>query len=490
MGTDKVGLCTMNIATGEIREMPLNRKLPGYVYQSIFIDSDNNLWIGTYNRGLIKTTSGSSNFEQFEPDPVNPNSLPGNDVRAIFESRDNTLWIGTNTGLAKFDKTNNRITRIKIAEGRNIGIRSINEDSEGLLWIGTYGAAVLTYNPLNGSINFVPMDTLQPHIVHDICIYQKNIWMATNGEGVLRYNTKTKAGYFYNDRNGLPSNYIASVLCDKQGNIWAGHNKGISKINPNTNEIVNFNSGDGLQSREFAERAALTLPNGSMVFAGFGGLNIFNPMNVIKDDKCPPVIFTKLLVSNELFTPSGNRHSHSPIKENITLTNRIDLKYNQSVFTIEFMAVNYNATKKIQYAYLLLGSDKEWNQLGTQNSVTFRNLSSGEYTFKVKASSPDAVWTDANIASLTIIIHPPFWASIWAYLIYSVLLLILLYFIGLFIIIRIEAANTLKIERARREKEEELHQEKLQFFTNISHELRTPLTLIIGPRNHAHRRTE
>jgi signal transduction histidine kinase/ligand-binding sensor domain-containing protein/AraC-like DNA-binding protein/AmiR/NasT family two-component response regulator len=481
MGTGKIGLCTMNIATGEISEMPINRKLPGYVYQSVFIDSDHNLWIGTYNRGLIKTTPGSTDFIMYENDPSNPNSLPGNDIRSIFEDHDHTIWIGTNNGLARYDKNTRSPIRVKISDDRNIGIRSIKEDRNGLLWIGTYGAAVLTYNIQNSTIDYVPMDTIQPHIVHDVYMDHDYIWMATNGEGVVRYNVKTKVGFFYNDTNGLPSNYIASILCDKQGNAWAGHSKGISKINPATNEIVNFNSGDGLQSREFAEHAALNLPNGSMVFAGFGGLNIFDPMNVTKDDKCPPVIFTKLLVSNELIAPKVNKGGRSPLKENITLADRIDLNHNQSVFTIEFMGVNYNANEKIQYAYLLEGSDKQWNLLGTQNSVTFRNLRPGEYTFKVKASSPDAVWSDENMVSLAIVIHPPLWATVWAYLLYSVLLLILFYFIGLFIIVRIEAANSLKIERARREKEEELHQEKLQFFTNISHELRTPLTLIIGP---------
>ena len=480
MGTGKVGLCTMNIATGEIKEMPLNKKLPGYVYQAIFYDSEGTLWIGTYNQGLIKANPGSPDFHQFVNDPLNSGSLPGNDVRTVFEDRDKTIWVGTNSGLAKYDKKNNCFIRIDIGEGRKIAIRTIKEDSDGLLWLGTYGDRVITYNTGGGDINYMPIPS-PPLIVHDIFIDKNTICMATNGEGVIKYDIETKQSRIYNEQEGLASNYSESVLCDQSGNVWIGSSKGISKINPHTNEIVNFNSGDGLQPREFSERAAFSLPNGLMVFAGFGGFNIFDPLNVAKDDKCPPVVFTKLLVFNEVMVPSENKHSHSPLKENISLTDKINLKQDQSVFTIEFMGINYNANQKIQYAYLLEGADKDWNQLGNQNSVTFRNLKPGEYTFKVKASSPDAVWTDSNIISLAIVVHPPFWASVWAYLIYSILILVLFYFIGLFIIIRIEAANNLKIERARREKEEELHQEKLQFFTNISHELRTPLTLIIGP---------
>jgi signal transduction histidine kinase/ligand-binding sensor domain-containing protein/DNA-binding NarL/FixJ family response regulator len=486
MGTGKIGLCNLNLVSGTVTELPINRRFPNYVYQSIYIDSDRNLWIGTYNRGLIKTTTGGSTYEQFVADPLKTNSLPGNDIRKIFESRDRTLWIGTNNGLAKYDKRTNQFSKIILSQDRNFDIRSINEDANGVIWLGTYGAGVITYNTTTKEINLNPLNGVQNHIVHDIFIEQNKMLMATNGEGVIEYNLQTKESRIFNDQSGLASNYIVSVLYDKIGNVWVGHNKGISKINPSTNEVVNFNSGDGLQSREFSDRAALRLSNGTMVFAGFSGVNTFDPTNVTKDDKCPPVIFTGLLVSNEAVAPSNSTQGHAVLKENIALAKRIDLWHNQQVFTIEFMGINYNANSKIQYAYLLEGSDKQWSPIGHQNSVTFRNLRPGEYTFKVKASSADNVWTDSNIASIDIVIHPPFWASVWAYLIYSVLLLILFYFVGYFIISRIESSNNLKIERSRREHEEELHQEKLQFFTNISHELRTPLTLIIGPLETMH----
>lgn len=480
IGTDKVGLCSVNPETGKTIEHPINKLLPGYIYQSIFIDSDKNLWIGTYNQGLIKTKRNSSGYEQFRNNSSDSSSLPGNDVRSIFESKDHTLWIGTQSGLARYNKTKGQISRVELVKNRNIAIRTIKEDTSGLLWIGTYGDGALIYDPKNNTVNASPINN-SIHIIHDIFIDGKTVWMATNGEGLVRVNTDTKATRFYNDVDGLASNYLNSVLCDESGNIWVGHTKGISKLNPETSEIVNFNSVDGVQTGGFSEHAALKLPNGSIVFAGFDGINIFNPSNVMKDDKCPPVVFTKLLVSNELVVPSTDKQSTSPITENITLATHIDLKYYQSVFTIEFMGMNYNANPKIQYAYILEGSDKEWINIGTQNSVTFRNLSAGNYTFKVKASSPDVVWDDSNIKTIGITAHAPFWATGWAYLVYYLLLFTLIYFISMFIVIRIRTANNLKIERARREKEEELHQEKLQFFTNISHELRTPLTLIFGP---------
>lgn len=480
MGTDEISLYALNITTGAITELPLNKRFPECVYQSVFIDSNENLWLGTYNQGLIKSSVNSSRFQQFVADPSISTSIQGNDVRAIFESKDKTVWIGTDKGLSTYSKTSNLFKRIELSEESAIPVRALAEDSTGVLWIGTYGAGIVTYDPVNGESNLNPIP-VSPHTVPDICINKNEIWIASNGEGLFNYDVLTKTSKRYTISDGLASNYTYSVLCDDSANVWIGHSKGISKFNPGSHEFVNFNSGDGLQPREFSARGAIKLHNGQMAFAGYGGINIFDPSHVTKDDKCPQVVFTKLLINNEPITPNESSQKHTTLKKNITLSERIDLWRNQSVFTIEFMGINYNANPKIQYAYLLEGSDKTWNYIGPQNNVTFRNLRAGEYKLSVKASSPDAVWTNQNIKSLTIVVHPPFWASVWAYLIYSVLLLVLFYFVGLFIIIRIESANKLKIERAQREKDEELHQEKIQFFTNISHELRTPLTLVIGP---------
>lgn len=483
IGIDGGGVYTMNLQSGAISRYPLDEKKYGRHFKVVSTDSDGDLWFGTYKNGLLRKRKNSPQIEIFKKGDQK-NSLPDNEITCIFESKDKTLWIGTNNGLAKYDKAKSQFIRINIPR-KLITILSIAETSDGIIWLGTYGGYVLSYNPKTNILrnNALPFAA---RIISDILVYKDSIWIATSGNGLSVYDYKTKKSKTYTETNGLASNYISSLLRDPQGRIWMGTNKGISRLAPTTGEIQNYNTQDGVQALKFAGRSAIKLSDGRMAFGGFGGINIFDPLLVDKNDKCPQVIFTKLLVSNTIVNPSNNDKKSSALQENITSAKYIELNYDQSIFTLEFIGINYNATQKINYSYIVEGIDNHWNNIGNQSNVTLRNLSPGEYCFKVKASSPDNVWSDSNIKSIIIIIKPPLWRTWWAYLFYFLVIIGLGYFAWQFTTIRARTSNHLKIERAKREKEEELHQEKLQFFTNISHEFRTPLTLIISPLEKMH----
>lgn len=479
LSTNTKGIYKMNSATLEFRKFTTSKNYTGYDFQTILNDNEGKIWLGTFKNGVLVMDKNGAEKIHFTYNPLDVNSLPDNDVRCLYQSKNHNIWVATQKGIAVINSHTLKVEHV-IHLNNNTGIRVIKEDADGLIWFGTYGGGVATYNPLTKQLNNSPTP-FNLTIVYDIFINKDNVWFATHGQGVFLYVKSTRKGYRYSELEGLPTNFVRSILSDKNGYIWVGTPKGISKINPKTHEIQNFTTQDGLQPQGFYERSVYISPEGQMYFGGYVGLNVFNPQNVTKNDRCPPVIFTKLSVFNQTISPSNKKNKKSPLKENINIADKIKLNYDQSVFSIEFIGLNYNALQKIQYAYLLKGADSKWNNLGNQNSITFRNLSPGSYVLQVKASSPDGVWSDENIASITIIIKPPFWKSWWASMIYTLILGVILYFVWQYTSLKIKSENELKIERAKLEKEEELHQEKLQFFTNISHEFRTPLTLIIGP---------
>ena len=214
-----------------------------------------------------------------------------------------------------------------------------------------------------------------------------------------------------------------------------------------------------------------------MYFGSYEGVNYFNPNEIKKAEKAPRLYFSDFKLFNRSVKPNEDA---SPLTKVISETKEISLNYTQSVFTIEYVGINYNYSKKNQYAYYLEGFEKDWNYVGNNRTATYTNLAPGNYVFKVKSANADGSWSDVQL-ELKIEILPPWWKTIWAYLAYSSILVFLLIYFNKMYQNRFKAGQAIILEKEKTIQLEKLNNKKLQFFTNISHEFRTPLTLIINP---------
>ena len=214
-----------------------------------------------------------------------------------------------------------------------------------------------------------------------------------------------------------------------------------------------------------------------MVFGGTEGYNIFYPAEVKQNTFRPKVLITGLqLFGKEVEVGQKDNILGKVINESTDIT----LQPNQSVFSIQYVALNYAYAPKCEFAYKLDGLEKNWNYVKNQKSVTYRYLPPGDYTFKVKAANQDGLWFE-DYATLKIKILPPWYKTWWAFLSYFIITVTLIYYYILYRNNQAKLKYEIKIAQMSAEKEKELNEKKLSFFTNISHEFRTPLTLIINP---------
>jgi signal transduction histidine kinase/DNA-binding response OmpR family regulator len=210
-----------------------------------------------------------------------------------------------------------------------------------------------------------------------------------------------------------------------------------------------------------------------MLFGPYDGFIIFHPDSV-KDDPVPP----QVIISNvSLFNRPDDKLEYDGF---ISDLKELNLTYNENDLRFDYVGLHYSDPSKNQYKYMLENFDDDWIDAGTQRNATYTNLDAGEYIFRVTACNADGVWNKEG-ASLKIIIPPPFWATWWAYTIYVLFVLVLLYSIRRYELNRTQLKNQHKLDEVKLNEREETDKMKSRFFANISHEFRTPLTLILGP---------
>ncbi|QEM02492.1 response regulator [Mucilaginibacter rubeus] len=447
----------------------------------IYLDNEGALWAATEN-GFDKFDSSNNRFIHHFHHSALSNFFNEDVFRDILEVRPLEYWLATDAGLKIYHEETRQFKHY-YNDDRNPNsiasnhIYNLLKDSKGNVWIGTSGNGVDRFDPKTGVFHHYTYNdkiagSLSNNIVH--CIFEdskKNIWICT-ADGLNKYAPETDSFIVYSRKNGFASNVFNSVVEDEVGNLWINSATGVSKFTPQTLAITNFDEGDGVFSHSLIYKSA----DGQIYLAGNSGVVVFDPSKIELNDKIPPVYFTDFQVFNKSVKPGTD----SPLKRPVGTTDTAFLNYDQNVFSIEFVSLNYTHPEKNSYRYKLEGFDEKWNFNGNQRRVTYTNLNPGTYIFKVIASNNDGIWNKTP-KSLIIIISPPWYRTWWAYTIYAIIIGGVVYLYLLYRDRQAKLKYEIQIAHYESEKEKELSERKLAFFTNISHEFRTPLTLIINP---------
>lgn len=392
---------------------------------SLHQDGEGILWIGTYGGGLNKFHPSKNTFEHFTVRDNDTTSITGNDIIIIAESPPGTLWIGTNNGISVLQKNSKKFIRIQhraddSASLNHNAIRTMFIDHVGALWVGTdRGLNVLSPDQVihpHRSIQFQHYSAEE----HNAASLSDNrirslfedssgtVWIGTRG-GLNAFDRQTGKFSRYTDKDGLPNNVVYGIVADNEGMLWLSTNNGLSKFDRKNNTFRNFDINDGLQSNEFNQGACLKTSAGELYFGGTNGFNCFYPDRIIDNPHIPPVVLTNFKVFDK----------RKKLETSITSIKEIVLPYNDDFFSFEFSALDFSHPEKNQYAYQLVGFDKDWIYSGTRRYASYTNLNGGQYTFRVKGTNNDGVWNEQG-ASVNITITSPLWKSWWAYLFYVI----------------------------------------------------------------------
>ena len=417
------------------------------------------IWAGGYNSGMYQINKKSLSVEYFTPSLFSHlNIRPDKYIRTIMKDSRNDIWSGGYYNLKRIDITKKTI---RLYSGLN-SITSIVEKDSAEMWIGT-ATGLYLLDKESGGFERIKLPVESTYIYS---LYQEdgNLYIGTSGSGLLIYDPKVKLFTHYHTENcALISNNIYTILSDHHGEIFISTENGLSSFVPKLRTFHNWTREQGLMTIHFNAESGTLRSNGFFVFGSSDGAVEFH-----KDMKIPRTYSSKMVFSdfNLFYQTVYPGDKNSPLQTDIDDTQVLKLKYNQNIFSVKVSSINYDYPSNILYSYKMEGFYDEWSKPDDENTIRFTNLSPGEYVLHVRAISNEDRKIVLEERSMKIIIAQPAWLSLWALLLYAVVL-------GL---IGISAIRLIMLRKQRKVSDEKIH-----FFINTAHDIRTPLTLIKAP---------
>lgn len=451
-----------------------NSKLKSNNIKSLLEDSDGKVWIGTYMGGLYVFDKKTGTLVAYNRQVNNKSSIGDDRIWDIFKDSNGQLWFGTSNGLNLFNKKTGEFVHY-LNDLSFKAIQFITEDSRGNLLLTADEQTVYVFNPHGGVVKEYSYPAR--YIFED---KDKNIWIGTIREGLLKLSPEYELLKRYTINEGLCDNTVYGIIEDFNGLLWLSTLNGISHFDPKNEKFKNYHEYSGLPSNKFNYGAFCKTSKNELVFGSNNGITIFKPDEVRNNTNISPIVFTEFRINNKPVEISKKIYGSVVLENTINHTEKITVNYHHSVLTFEFATLNYAASKNNMYSYKLDGFDNDFSPPSHNRIATYTNLNPGEYTLLVNAANNDGIW-NKEPKKIVIEVLPPYWKTWWFKLLLFLMLGSLIGFVFMVVMKQERLKHQIAFERLQAKRIHEMDAMKFKLFTDISHEIRTPLTLIMSP---------
>lgn len=459
LGTFAAGVYRYDLQTGHTTHFDFEKGSPYNALRSLYVGNDNTVLAGTLE-GLVTIKNGKTL-------PL-PGPFSQYTIFAIMTDRHSNRWIGTTHGLYKITPSGEISTFLQGADY----IRALLEDRQGNIWIGFENSGLGYMDPASGT--FTNVTGIVGSTVYTLLEYPAGTIWAGSESGLSKIEPSGKVRSFTQEQ-GLPERAVNGILTDSAGHLWISTIRGLSKMDIQRETFVNY-----LPAFNFNYNSYQAVDAGQLRFGTTDGFVSFNPADIAADVPPPTMVLSGLRLFNREVEIGNVYQEDTILRQSILYTEDITFHHRNNVFTIGFTALSFTDPGKTGYLYQLDGFDKDWIKTGSDNrSATYTNLDPGHYTFRVKALSSTGQWTSERELYITIL--PPPWKTWWAWCLYILFVLAIIYGINRYWLLQSKQRQKIRFAQQEKEQIRQLDELKMRFFTDISHEFRTPLSLIAGP---------
>ncbi len=394
--------------------------------------------------GLIILNLITKKYTHYVNDPGNNNTLSNNNIISISEDSKNNLWIGTLSGLNRLNPATGEIKRYLVDNnntdifGPNF-IYDVQLDNEDKTWVALgSGRGLCMLNETSGEFE----QYQSAYIVN--CLFKDSegmLWAGTS-DGLFYFDSAKKASVRYTDFNSLNEiTSVSNIIEDDNNNLWISTGSGIIKINAKRTETINYGTNYGVYSEMLNRDATYKDRYGFLYFGDKNGYYKFLPSEITTNSSPPLVAISGFQVSDQ-----AESSVRSQKEDTLSFLNEISLSYNQNTFSFDFAVIDYSNPVANQHLFMLENYDDNWRKANADRRAYYFNIPPGKYTFRVKGANSYGVWAEKAI---DVIISPPWWKTIWAYIVYG-----FIFISSVWLIHNFQRQRVIHAERARTQQKE------------------------------------